>query len=346
MKIDEITVFEDFLCLFVIMIHTVSVCITNYVKPGIISSLFYIFSRFLTFAVLAFLFSSGLKALYKYKNCVGQFNYAGFILDRVKKIYVPYVICVILYYLYFVFRLNYFPFEISELFRYIFYGNLSAHFYFIVVIMQFYLLMPLWHLICTKIPFSLSFFAALLITYITRLCLVDVFPGFMYFDRIFPYYSVFWVTGCYAGYNYDRFTEIISKYKSAVYLSALLVTSHVFLQYLNFCNIIVYKYREYVHVIFCLVFTVAFYLLVTDSIVLFKKLMPVLKKTSAITFYIYLIHVLVIFECNYLMDSLQIISTTQRFLIRTFFAYTISFTSSSIYVSAKKKIKIGVLYKL
>jgi peptidoglycan/LPS O-acetylase OafA/YrhL len=334
-RIEEITAFEDFLCLFVVMIHAVSESISQYIKPGILSAVFYVFSRFLYFAVPAFLFASALKTVMKYKD--GGFKYIRFLLDRLKRIYLPYVIWVVLYYLYFVFRLLYFPFNITDLLEYIFYGSIAAQFYFIVTLMQFYILMPLWRKMCEKIPFAVSFFTALVLTYIVRIYLTKVFADFAYFDRIFPYYLIFWVTGCYFGHNYQKCAETLEKYKSLIYSAAMLLSAHVFLQYLNFCGLIYYQYGEWVHIAFCMIFLLAFYLLVRGGMNLLTRMMNIFREFAKLSFYVYLTHVAALFETAYWLDNLGVTSVTVRFLFRALFAYLVPTAFSFAYVKIKSR---------
>jgi len=309
----------------------------EYVRPGIVSAVFYVLTRFLTFVVPAFLFASALKTVMKYK--IDEFNYIKFIIDRIKKIYVPYLIWVVLYYLYFVFRLKYFPFDIVELLKYILYGDLAAQFYFIVIIMQFYLLMPLWKKMCEKIPFIISLILAFSLTYFTRIFMPKIFPDFMYFDRIFPAYLIFWVVGCYLGYHYKKYIETLAKYRAVVYLSALLLSAHVFLQYLNFCGFIYYQYSGWVHTMFCFVFTLAFYMLVRDGLELIGKSMVIFKESAKVSFYVFLIHVLVLFETAHWLGIFNITSVTVRFFIRAFFTYVIPFAATFVYVKIKEKVR-------
>lgn len=337
-KINEISVFETFLCIFVIYIHVASEGLSNYIKPSIISLLVYTSSKMVAFVVPAFIFSSGLKALYKYSSDK-SFNYIKFMIERLKRIYLPYLICVIGYYLYFVFRLHYFDFNIGNLLEYIFYGSLVAHFYFIVTIMQFYWLMPLWHKMCEKIPFIISFTVSLAITVFMRVYLTNILnnAGWRYSDRIFPFYLIFWVVGCYAGYNYKKFAEILSKFKPVLYFGAILLTVHFSMQYLNYCGFIYYKYGEYIHIAFCMIYAFAFYAIICDAMPFFTKFMKVFKPVSNAAFYIYLIHVIIIYECNYWLSIGNISSLTVRFVIRAICTYTASFGISLLYVYLKRR---------
>lgn len=72
-KLEEISSFETILCLFVVMIHVLSDSIANYPKGSLLSAVSFVFSRFLTFAVPAFIMSSGIKFAHSFSE--GNFNY-------------------------------------------------------------------------------------------------------------------------------------------------------------------------------------------------------------------------------------------------------------------------------
>ena len=92
-------------------------------------------------------------------------------------------------------------------------GNLSSPFYYIVIVMQFYLLMPLWLWALKHIPAYLAFGVGLLtfffmqqFSYILSLGGID----FPYSDRVFLTYLLFWVAGLYVGKHYDLVAASLS----------------------------------------------------------------------------------------------------------------------------------------
>lgn len=139
--------------------------------------------------------------------------YLRYIWERIQHIYFPYAVWVVIYYLC-LYAAGYLEGSLSELVSGIFWGNLSGQFYYIVIVMQFYLLMPLWMRIVRKIPF----FAALCISvFIMMVALrsANIFSQFgihfRYFDRLFPSYILFWILGIYAGARYDQIVKYIKQ---------------------------------------------------------------------------------------------------------------------------------------
>ena len=142
-KITEVSVFEFFLCMFVILIHLLSEGVDTFPKWSFLSVLFSSMTRLATFAVPGFIFTSGLKLFYKYGDRK-RFPYPRFLWDRVKKICIPYCIAIVLYYLVFVWVIEVYQFSWDQLWYFLITGDISAQFYFVILILQFYLLMPVW----------------------------------------------------------------------------------------------------------------------------------------------------------------------------------------------------------
>ena len=108
-KITEVSVFEFFLCMFVILIHLLSEGINVFPKWSVLSIVFFTVTKLTTFAVPAFIFTSALKLFYKFSE--RKFTYAPFLLDRIRKIYLPYIIMVVIYYIIFVYAFHIYEFN-------------------------------------------------------------------------------------------------------------------------------------------------------------------------------------------------------------------------------------------
>ena len=79
-KITEISVFEFFICIFVITIHLLSEGVDTFPKWSVPSIAFLSLTKLMTFAVPGFVFTSAIKLFYKYGE--GKFNYFKFIVGR------------------------------------------------------------------------------------------------------------------------------------------------------------------------------------------------------------------------------------------------------------------------
>ncbi len=326
-KLEEISSFETILCLFVVMIHVLSDSIASYPKGSVLSAVSFIFSRFLTFAVPAFIMSSGIKFAHTFSE--GSFNYFSFLKRRITKIYIPYLIMATIYYLYFVFHRHYFDFSWAVLGRHLSLGTIAAPFYFIVVIMQMYILAPITLGFCKNITPVFGILLAGIITVVSKYLMLD----FQYSDRVFLAYFVYWIIGCYLGINFDMNLERIRRKKLPLVISGLLLTLlYSVVAYLEFLDFFHLFSTEILKMIFAAV-----------ASVMWLAIMPMYQHEGAdilspATFYIYLIHCLVIFETEHIMENLNIASTPQRFFITFFSAYIISVVLSVLCAQIKAKI--------
>ncbi len=326
-KLAEISSFETVLCLFVVMIHVLSDCISRLPSPSFWSGVAFIFSRMLTFVVPAFIMSSGIKFAHIYSN--GEFRYFSFLKRRVTKIYIPYLIIATIYYLYFVYHRHYFDFSWLALGRYLALGTIAAPFYFIIIIMQLYILAPLTLGFCKNITPVFGVILAAVITILSKYLMLD----FKYSDRIFLVYFVYWIMGCYIGLNFDMNLENLRQKKLPLIIAGLVLTIlYPVAAYLEFLGIFHSFYTEILKILFA-----------SFASIMWLVLMPRYHHEGAdilspATFYIYLIHCLVIFEAEHIMEKLSITSVPQRFFIIFFSAYIVSIILSVLYSQIKIKL--------
>ncbi|MBE7031820.1 MAG: acyltransferase [Ruminococcaceae bacterium] len=325
-KLSEISAYESVLCLLVIMIHVLSDSINGYPKGSFLSGLSFIFSRTITFVVPAFIISSGIKFTHTYTD--KSFNYFSFLKRRITKIYFPYLIMATIYYLYFVFHRHYFPFSFGALFKYLSLGTIAAPFYFVIIIMQLYLIAPITYHFCRNISPVVGLVLAAIITIVSKYLMLD----FRYSDRIFLGYFIYWIIGCYMGLNFDMNLERLKRSKSTWIILGLVFTAlYSGIAYMEFLN--------WFHSFWTEVLKIAF---ASFASIMWLLLMPEYQHEGAdivspATFYIYLIHCLVIFEAEHLMDAehWNITSTPVRFVIIFFSAYIVSILLSVIYSRIK-----------
>ena len=201
-------------CLLVILIHVLSYGIANADPLSWQARIIYFPWRLSGFVVPVFLFTGAIKMALFFKSTeITAKVYLRYMWERSRNIYFPYTVWVVIYYLCF-YAAGYLEGSLSELIISIFWGNLSGQFYYIVIVMQFYLLMPLWMRAVRKIPF----FAALCVSvFIMMVALrsANIFSQigvrFSYFDRLFPSYILFWILGIYAGARYDQIVKYIKQ---------------------------------------------------------------------------------------------------------------------------------------
>jgi len=344
-KTYEISLITPILCLAVAFGHIASDAIQNLNRESFQFAFIYIFWRFVHSAVPTFIALSSAKMCLKYKDT--QFNlktYLEFMKGRVKNIYIPYLIWIMVFYIYFCY-LEYFPFSILDYIGYVIKGNIAAPFYFIVVIMQLYMFMPLWLYIIKKFNalFVICMSMLIMITLIYDLpSLLEIFIGinFEYNDRIFTSYLLYWIFGCYVGLYYDKFRLFVKENKSAIIvcfiISAILDIS---LSYIQYRGIKGFTSLEVIHIFYC-IFTILFLFILFSNYENKNNIVTsFLYNINKCSFYIYLSHCFVINIINRVFEENNITDIGTKFVIRFIFTYLITISLSNLYVYLKSKLK-------
>lgn len=334
-KLSEISSFEVILCLSVVMIHILSESIAAYAKGSVLSILSFSISRMLTFVVPGFMISAGIKFANKFEH--DSFNYFSFMKTRITKIYLPYVVFSIIYYLYFVFYRNYFDFSFIKLGNYLLYGSIAAPFYFIALIMQFYILSPIIMIFYRILPSNIGIFFAAIINIASMYFLKEL----KYSDRIFTSYFLYWTIGCYIGTDFRTSLSRLTRFKKPITILGISLTIiYVALSYAEFCGVFESFFIEILKVAFC-ISTSLMYLVLMPKSVGFAA-----EQIAPVTFYIYLIHCLIIFEAQHLLTNWGIENIPLRFLLVFLATYIISLVISVVYLKTKKSIHHSRRYKL
>lgn len=334
----EISIMNAALCLIVILIHVISAPLASLTPDAALYKPYMVMNRCATFVVQAFIFQSGMKTFLMNKSS----RYCEFMHKKIKAIIVPYIIAVAIYYLLFVYVLHYFEFSIRDLAMYIVRGDIAAQFYFIIIIIQFYLLYPLWKFIIRQnpiLPIGISIIVTAilglyLIFILDRLFKIDYFP---YIDRFFTTYLMYWVGGMFAGKYYDKFIKFVSK--NIIFIFIAFVLSAVI------DNICLYRYvihlmratqLDVLHAVYCIS---AILLCTAVSYKIRDKRIKAIDIIDKASYYIYLFHVLFIFAVDYLMPrlSISIPSTTGLFIVRLALVYISVFVFANMYVFVKSK---------
>lgn len=132
-----ITLMNMLLCFCVVAIHLTSIPLSQLAPDSFAYILVFAANKVLCFSVPAFIFLSGFKLYSGYGN--RKMNLGKFYLRRVTKIVIPYVIAVLVFFVYFYAKKWVVAASLPE---YIFLGTLVAHFYYVVIAVQLYVLFP------------------------------------------------------------------------------------------------------------------------------------------------------------------------------------------------------------
>ncbi len=335
-KKTEISMLNIMLCLFVVFIHVSSAPVSQLNKASFQYMAVMIPWRLSAFVVQGFIFLSGLKFFIKGTD---NFNYTVFLKKRIKTIIIPYLIWVMVYYVYFC-AIGYFPFSIKDYIIYVINGSIVSPFYFIVIIVQFYILMPLW----IKLFKTFESKILVIISFILMIMAKKYLPlfignSFLYYDRIFTTYLFYWILGCAAGLNYNSFRALASKiifFSAAAFAIAALSDAYFSLK--SFAYMQYVPFLENLHVLYCItaiLFSFGFFAVLSDKGFKFGS---ILKNIDSSSFYIYLSHCFVMNIIDHITARLGIYSIGEAYLLRFISVYVITITLCVCYIKLKKRI--------
>lgn len=337
----EISFLNVIFCLLVIFIHIISYAVSSF-KPGSVSYNLSMFPwRGASFVVQGFVMLSGLKLFLTGKD---NMPYGKWLKIRFKSIVIPYAVCFCVYYALYMIVYDY-PFNTAFILRQFVTGNLVCHLYFIPILVQFDILMPLWKRIINScsplvvIPFCILFsqIFEIYLPEMVRICFPD--NAFVYNDRLFTTYLAIYIIGCYIGKNYESFIKILKdNFKTICICFALTVPLFVYYTYLAFNYITYVSFANQIHslYVFCVIFFV--YGLSLKFAPKAMQKVSLIKKTDAVSYDIYLWHMLFLLGTNYFIEKFGIISRLWAFSIRMVVVYTATIWFCIILRKIKNKI--------
>lgn len=274
------------LCLFVVLIHLTSEPVGRLAAYSVWHMVVFAINKSLCFAVPLFLFLSGFKLYGRYG--AEPMEVGRFYLGRLRKIVLPYILSVLVYFAYFYIKAWVL---LSDLPEYLFLGTLVAHFYYVVVAVQLYLLFPLLRFAVHRYP-RLSLVLSFLITAGLRL-----FVAFPYMDRFFAPYLLYFLVGMVASrMGWGKKTR---KLPWILPLSALLVgILHICLSYGQSVGSTPYRLSELINIGYVLLAGATVFCLCTKQDPS-PRLWRVVSPLDHASYTVYLYHILLIFVLQY-----------------------------------------------
>lgn len=334
----ELSIASVIFMMLVIFIHTASEGVSGYRVDSVQFLVLQFLHRLSSFVVQGFLFLSGLKLFLPSKK---PFSYGRFYLSRLRRVVLPYLFVFSLIYVYSILTHRITP-SATHFFTELLTGGLTGHFYFVAVICQFYLLMPLWKRISRQSPF-LWIPASLLLMTVLKTAVPEVLSRFgiefVHSGRMFWHYLFYFIAGIYAGRYYPAFVRMLKRHSRGI--SAAFILTGI----MDCANLIVIRrglyypsWAENFHTLYCAA-AVLFTLCVSlKPAHLAEK--PWMKLTDGASYNVYLIHPLFIFIADSLMNRAGLVSITIRLGVRSVLVYAVSIGICVLWEFAKKRLKI------
>ncbi len=325
-RLEELDILRAIGCIAVIIIHVTASTLIRYRPHSPHLMLAYIVNTFTKFAVPLFIFISGVVLMYSYQD--KPFDFRRFMKARLKSIGIPYLAWNIFYYTILILRGTQ---QLRPLFflKQLLLGSVMYHFYFVVIIFQFYLLSHLW-LYCFK-----RFNPTVLLLLAGIISLVSIkYVYFKFSDRVFLNYLIFFILGCYVVTIKNKAVEHIYRHRGAFYLLALLtgglLTQQLYQAKIN--RIRPLPIIDYLWPIYSVLAIIALYL---AAIALLKKhrgVLTILRPIGDASFYIYLSHPFFLMISILIVRGLNITSITLDTLFNLCFVMITSIALGVLYI--------------
>lgn len=330
----EISVLNTLFCLIVVLIHIMSYPVAAFSGDIVKYSLVMLPWRLCSFVVQGFIMLSGVKLFLNGKDKSPYIKYQK---GRFFGVIVPYAICFAAYYLLIVVAYDY-PVDARFILKEFFTGSLVCHLYFIPLLFQFDLLLPLWRTIVNKCSPKLIIPSAIVFSFVMEMFLPKIlgtiFSGFefLYNDRIFTTYLCYWLMGCYIGKYYDGFLDSLKKYFGIICaIFALSTVGMLVASFLAYNQLASIPYINIIHGIYVLSVCIFLYALSVKIPTEQWERRKWIFKIDKVSFYIYLYHMFAIIFSDWLLTRLGISAQWTSFIIRTAIAYGLTLPGCIIY---------------
>lgn len=194
LRLEELDICRAIAALSVLLIHITAVPVGVMDKTSLLFRLFFAVNRGLQYSVPLFLVMSALLEAYALKG-KEAFDFKGFYQKKSKRVLLPYLAWSVIYmgFNLLLTKFGYFQAmnEARELIDIFVWGKAYYHLYFLVILMQFYLLLPL--LFYSQKSGSLRWFSGLLLSYLLQIAFYygigkQIYPYFPNIIMTFPWY--------------------------------------------------------------------------------------------------------------------------------------------------------------
>lgn len=326
-RLKELDFIRVIACFSVIIIHVSAIGVTGYLKDSPHLIITTLINSSLKYATPVFLFLSGVTSFCSYIN--NEFNYFDFLRKRLPKILIPYIVWNSIYFLSFA-VLGYNSISFTSFVKNILLGTMYYHLYFIVILIQLYFLSFAFNFLIRKYDFKKLITISSIISIIAIVTM-----QFMYSDRVFIKYFVYYLLGIYVAKNYVKFSSYIYK-NNKVIISLFLIMCLVYFGacYFHYSSTISTSIWFFYSII-SILFLYYIGLILNNRITNGYKIVKRLSKSS---YYIYLSHPFVLTIIVLLISKTAIQSLSLKLFIYLFVSIIVPALGSVIYTILKEKL--------
>jgi peptidoglycan/LPS O-acetylase OafA/YrhL len=327
-KLYELDYMRFIACFAVMMVHITATGVEEYIHGSFPHILMLIINRSLKFTTPVFIFLSGVTSFYSYSSKNKKFNYFDFLKKRLPKILIAYLIWCAIYYDVYI-RLGYYVMDINFFLESVLKGTMSYHLYFVIIIVQMYIIGPIFFFILKnserKIPILI--FAGI-ITYLSA-----EFLRYNLSDRIFLKYMVFYMSGIYVTLEYNKYIQWIKKNTIFIILGYILMV--IIYTAAAFYNSVLNTFIWFIFSSISILLVYSIGLLMKDKL---KGIYGFIKLFGQSSYYIYLMHPLIL-TIMIIYAQNNFLSVTNKILLYTFTVIPITVISCLAFTLIKNQLK-------
>lgn len=326
-KLYELDYIRFIACLAVMIVHITATGVTGYVHGSFPHLVMLLVNKSLKFTTPIFIFLSGVTSFYSYRK--REFKYFSFLKRRLSKVLVAYLLWCIIYYLAYI-KIGYYTWDNNFLITSILQGTMSYHLYFVIIIVQMYIVGPaFYHLLKSSDKKA----AILLVAAVVTLLCAE-FIRFELSDRLFLKYIVFYMLGIYVTLERDSFVSLIERRKTYIVVGYLATG-------LAYTVVSYYDMSITTFVWFFYSLSSVFFVYYMGKIMkeVFSKNYSFIKLFGQSSYYIYLMHPLVLTVMILYTENNGILSVTKRLVLYSATVIPVTIISCLLFTAVKNKIK-------
>lgn len=326
-KLLELDYMRFIACFAVMIVHISATGVTDYIHGSFPNIVMTLLNRSLKFTTPIFIFLSGVTGFYGYRN--KEFKYFEFIKKRLKNVLIPYLTWCTIYYIVYI-KMGYYSWNIKFFLKSVMQGTMSYHLYFVIIIIQLYLLGPLFYNLVKK---SKNRVLLLVISAVIT-CLCVEYIRFHLSDRIFLKYMFFYMFGIFVTLEYENYTSWLKKN------SVLAIVGYVIIglayTLVSYYDMKIYSFVWFLFSTVSILFVYLVGLILKDKL---QKIYSFIKIFGQSSYYIYLMHPIILTAMIMMASDKGILSVTTRLIIYFSVVIPVTVISCLAYTAVKNKIK-------
>ena len=326
-KLYELDYIRFIACFAVMIVHITATGVTGYIHGSLPHIVMLSINRSLKFTTPIFIFLSGVTSFYSYRK--KEFKYIPFIIRRLEKVLVAYLLWCIVYYAAYM-KLGFYSFDISFFTKNVLLGTMSYHLYFVIIIVQMYIVGPIFYKLLKDSNHKITIL--IISAIITALCAEYI--RFENSDRLFLKYMFFYMLGIFVTLEYDKYISWINKHKVFIIVGYVVFSAVYTL--VSYYDLSVNIFAWFVFSTFSVFFVYYIGLIAKKA---FIKIYSFIKLFGQSSYYIYLMHPLILTLMIIYTDNNGILSITQRLLIYSGTVMPITVVSCLIFTAVRNKVK-------